>query len=161
MTNSRGNNGNSDRFHFLGLQITADGDCSHEIKRQRCLLLGRKALTNVVKVKSHNSGRLFATPWTVAHQAPPSMGFSRRDYWSGLPFCPPGDLPNPGIKPRSPTLQADALTSEPPGEMFIRRGSSAQNHTGGCTCSQVSTVHLSSGVACGQREASRGRAGPD
>ena len=60
--------------------------------------------------------RLFATPWTVAHQAPPSMGFSRQEYWSGLPFPSPGDLPNPGIKPRSPTLQADALTSEPPGK---------------------------------------------
>ena len=51
--------------------------------------------------------RLFVTPWTVAHQAPPSMGFIRQEYWSGLPFPSPGDLPNPGIKPRSPTLQAD------------------------------------------------------
>ena len=51
-----------------------------------------------------------ATPWTVAHQAPPSMGFSRQEYWSGLPFPSPGDLPDPGIKPRSPALQADALT---------------------------------------------------
>ena len=60
--------------------------------------------------------RLFATtPWTVAHQAPPSMEFSRWEYWSGLPFPSPGDLPNPGIKPQSPTLQADALPSEPPG----------------------------------------------
>ena len=55
-------------------------------------------------------------PWTVAHQVPPSMGFSRQEYWSGLPFPSPGDLPNPGIKPRSPTLQADALTSAPPGK---------------------------------------------
>ena len=54
--------------------------------------------------------------WTVAHQAPPSMGFSRQEYWSGLPFPSPGDLPDPGIEPRSPTLQADALTSAPPGE---------------------------------------------
>ena len=60
--------------------------------------------------------RLFATPWTVAHQAPPSMGFSRPEYWSGLPFPSPGDLPDPGIEPRSPALQADALTSEPPGK---------------------------------------------
>ena len=51
-----------------------------------------------------------------SHQAPPSMGFSRQEYWSGLPFPSPGDLPNPGIKPRSPALQADALTSEPPGK---------------------------------------------
>ena len=53
-------------------------------------------------------------PWTVAHQAPPSTGFSRQEYWSGLPFPSPGDLPDPGIEPRSPTLQADALTSAPP-----------------------------------------------
>ena len=50
----------------------------------------------------------------IAYQAPPSMGFSRKDYWSGLPFPSPGNLPNPGIEPRSPTLQADALSSEPP-----------------------------------------------
>ena len=63
---------------------------------------------------------LFATPWTAAYQAPPSIGFSRQEYWSGLPFPSPGGLPNPGIEPRSPTLQADALTSEPPGKkMYI------------------------------------------
>ena len=58
--------------------------------------------------------RLFATPWTVAYQTSPSRGFSRQEYWSGLPFSSPGDLPDPGIEPRSPALQADALTSEPP-----------------------------------------------
>ena len=51
------------------------------------------------------------TPWTVAHQAPLSMGFSRQEYWSGLPFPPPGDLPDPGIKLLSPALQADSLPS--------------------------------------------------
>ena len=56
------------------------------------------------------------TPWTVAHQAPLSMGFSRQKYWSGLPCPPPGGLPNSGIKPRSPALQADSLPSEPPGK---------------------------------------------
>ena len=56
----------------------------------------------------------FATPWTAACQAPLSMGFSRQEYWSGLPFPPPGDLPNPGIEPGSPALQADSLQSEPP-----------------------------------------------
>ena len=66
-----------------------------------------------VKVKSLSHVRLFVTPWTVAHQAPPSMGFSRQEYWSGLPFPSPGDLPDPGIEPRSPALRADALTSEP------------------------------------------------
>ena len=60
--------------------------------------------------------QLFVTPWTVAHQAPPSMGFSRREYWSGLPFPSPGDFPDPEIKPRSPALEADALTSEPQGK---------------------------------------------
>jgi len=46
------------------------------------------------------------TPWTVAHQAPLSMGFSKQEYWSGLPCCPPGDLPDPGIKPMSPASPA-------------------------------------------------------
>ena len=59
-------------------------------------------------------GRLSATPWTAAHQAPLSMGFSGQECWSGLPCPPPGDLPNPGIKPRSPKLQADSLPSKPP-----------------------------------------------
>ena len=59
----------------------------------------------------------FATPWTVAYQAPPSMEFSRQEYWSGLPFPSPGDLPDPGIEPGFPTLQADALPSEPPGKL--------------------------------------------
>ena len=54
-------------------------------------------------------------PWTVAHQASPSMGFSRQEYWSGLPFPSPGDLPDPEIELGSPALEADALTSEPPG----------------------------------------------
>ena len=67
------------------------------------------------EVKLLSRVRLFATPWTIAYQAPPSMGFSRQEYWSGLPFPPPGDLPNPGIQPGSPAFQAHALTSEPPG----------------------------------------------
>ena len=53
--------------------------------------------------------------WTVDHQTPPSMGSSRQEYWNGLPFPSPGDLHNPGVEPRSPALQADPLTSEPPG----------------------------------------------
>ena len=69
-----------------------------------------------VKVKSLSRVRLFATLWTAAHQAPPSMGFSRQEYWSGLPFPSPGDLPDPGIEPRSPVLRADTLLSEPPGK---------------------------------------------
>ena len=79
-----------------------------------------------MKVKLLSRVQLFVTPWTVAYQAPLSMGPSRQEYWSGLPFPSPywsgllfpspGDLPDPGIEPESPTLQADALTSEPPGK---------------------------------------------
>ena len=72
-----------------------------------------------VKVKLLIHVRLFATPWTVAYQAPPSMGFSRQKYWSGLPFPSPGDLPDPGIEPRSPASQTDALPSEPPGKYLL------------------------------------------
>ena len=74
----------------------------------RTLLIG-------YEVKSLSHVRLFTTLWSIAHIAPLSMGFSRQEYWSGLPFYSPGDLPNPGIEPRSPALQADALTSQPPG----------------------------------------------
>ena len=77
-----------------------------------------------MKVKLLSHVRLFVIPWTVAYQAPPSTGFSKqesgdstgvhwRTHWSGLAFLSPGDLPNPGIEPESPTLQADALPSEP------------------------------------------------
>ena len=59
-----------------------------------------------------SSDRLFATPWAVARQAPLSMGFPRQEHWSGLPFPSPGDLPNPGIEPGSPALQADSLPAE-------------------------------------------------
>ena len=66
-------------------------------------------------MKSLSCVQLFATPWTVAYQAPPSMGFSRQEYLSGLTFPSPGDLLDSGIKPLSPALQADALLSEAPG----------------------------------------------
>ena len=65
---------------------------------------------------SHSVVSDSATPQTVAPQAPLCMGFSRQQYWTGLPFPPPGDLTHPGIEPRSPALQADSLPSEPPGE---------------------------------------------
>ena len=64
---------------------------------------------------------LFVTPWTVAHQAPLSMGFSRQEYWSGLPFLPPGDLPNPGMEPESsasPALAGEFFTIESPGLLW-------------------------------------------
>ena len=66
-----------------------------------------------------NSGQLLAIPWTVACQAPLSAGFSRQEYWSGLPVPPPGDLPHPGIEPRSlvsPSLAGGFFTTLPPGK---------------------------------------------
>ena len=60
------------------------------------------------------------TPWTVAHQAPLSMGFSRQEYWSELPFPPPVDLPDPEIEPMFPALQADSLLSEPSGKTIVK-----------------------------------------
>ena len=75
--------------------------------RDSCLLLLLSRFSRV---------RLCATPWTAAHQAPPTLGFSRQEYWSGLPFPSPEDLPNPGIEPTSPALQADSLPAEPQGK---------------------------------------------
>ena len=74
-----------------------------------------------VKVKSLSRVRLFVTPWTVAYQAPQFMEFSRHEYWSGWPCPSPVDLPDPGIKPGSPTLQADTLPSKPPGKSEMVR----------------------------------------
>ena len=71
---------------------------------------------NVVVVKSLSRVQSFVTPWTVAHQFPLSMGFPRQEYWSGLPFPSPGDLPNPGIRPASPTLADRFFTPELPGK---------------------------------------------
>ena len=71
-----------------------------------------------VKAKSLSHVWFSATSWTVAYQDPPSMEFSRQEYWSGLPFPSPGDLPDPGIEPQSPALQADTLSSEPLGKPF-------------------------------------------
>ena len=73
-----------------------------------------------MKVKSLSRIWLCATPWTVAHQAPPSMEFSRQEYWSGLPFPSSGDLSDSGIEPRSPALRAEALLSEAPGKVLYR-----------------------------------------
>ena len=90
-----------------------------------------------VKVKSLSRVRLFATPWSVAYQTPPSMGFSRQVYWSGLPFPSPGDLPDPGIEPRSPAFQADALNSDPPGKPIPKKGNAKE-------CSNYHTIALNS-----------------
>ena len=100
-----------------------------------------------VKVKSLSHVQLFATPWTVAFQAPLSMGFSRQEHWSGLPFPSAGDLPHPGIKPSSSATQADSLLSEPPG----RYGEAAlpqwiswfPKYWDSCTCQQTDfPIHL-------------------
>ena len=70
----------------------------------------------IFPVKWLSHVRLFATPWTLAYQAPQSMEFSRQEYWSGLSFSSPGDLPDPGIEHWSPALQADSLLTELPGK---------------------------------------------
>ena len=72
-----------------------------------------------VKSEAARSCPTLCNPWTVAYQAPPSMEFSRQDYWSRLPFPSPGDLLDPGMEPESPTWQADALPSEPPGNLKL------------------------------------------
>ena len=81
-------------------------------------------LYHLWKVKLLSRVWLFATRWTVAYQASPSMGFSRQEYCSGLPLSSPVDLPDPGIKPGSPALQADALPSEPAGKPTVPLGKS-------------------------------------
>ena len=70
-----------------------------------------------MRARSLSDVRLFGTPWTAARQAPLSMGFSRQEYWSGLPFPPPGDLPNSEIEPESPVLAGGFFTTEPPGKL--------------------------------------------
>ena len=109
---------------------------------KRSLIHERRVLLPVpLKVTTGEKGsvslspiQLFETLWTVAHQAPLSMGFSRQEYWSGLPFCSPRDLPNPGIEPRSPALQMDSLRFEPLGCLGLNSvspapGREAQNVT--------------------------------
>ena len=76
-----------------------------------------------MKVTSLSCVLLFSTPWTVAYQDPLSMGFSRQEYWCGLPLPSPGDLPDPGIEPGSLTLQADTLPSESPGKPLFHQNS--------------------------------------
>ena len=93
-------------------------------------------------MKSLSHVQLFATLWTIAYQASLSMGFSRQEYWSGLPLPSPGDLRNPGIEPGSPALEADALTSEPPGKpVFLGGGHNSTENTG------LSNFLLHSGIA--------------
>ena len=105
----------------MGLQQSGQGEGCWEVRDEEWAIRWSRTVTAIERTLQFSSAqslshvRLFATPWAVAHQAPPSMGFSRQEYWSELPFLSPGDLPDPGIEPRSPALWADALTSEPPG----------------------------------------------
>ena len=79
-----------------------------------CKIFKGKSMKTRSEVKSIRRVRIFATPWTIAYQDPQAMGFFKQEYWSGWPFAFPGDLPNPGIEPGSPALQAEALPSNPP-----------------------------------------------
>ena len=103
--------GLSRQEYWNGLPFPTSG----YISKEKDIIISKKRS----EVKSLSRIQLFVTPWTVAYNAPPFMGLSRQEYWSGLP-CPfPEDLTHPGIKPRSPALQADSLPSEPPGKSFL------------------------------------------
>ena len=98
------------------MDCSPPGSSIHRIFQARVLKWGAIAFSSV----SHSIvSQLFETPWTAACQAPLSMGFSRQEYWSGLPFPSPGDLPDLGIETGSPTLHADSLLSEPPGKLPV------------------------------------------
>ena len=94
------------KHQFFGTQLSLQSNSHIHMTTGKTIALTRRTFD---EVKSLSCVWLFATPWTIAYQAPPSMGFSRQEYWSRLLFLSPGDLPNPGIEPGSPTLQADAL----------------------------------------------------
>ena len=97
-----------------------------------------------VKVKLLSCVQLFAIPWAVAHQAPPSMGFSRQEYWSGLSFPPPEDLPDPGIEPGSFTLQADTSLPEPPGKGVHVQHNKYNEHC--CMLHETLVIRINPGI---------------
>ena len=108
----------------MPLSVFAEGGLKHSKHVNDLTRASRTTQVNIpplvnVKVKLLSRIQLFATPQTVAYQAPPSMGVSRTECWSGLPFPSPGDLPDPGIEPRSPALRADALPSAPSGKQAV------------------------------------------
>jgi len=121
--------GLSRQEYWSGLPRPPPGDLPHPAIKPRSPALqpdslpaeppGKPTVYNT-EVKSLSRVQLFATPWSVAYQAPPSMGFSRQEYRSGLPFPSPGDLPDPGIESGSPARQADALRAEPPGIQVVK-----------------------------------------
>ena len=97
-------------FRFPGLNVQLSPYAVHPKLSRHCQLPTR------ARMLSHSVVSDSVTPWTVACQAPLSIGFSWQEYWSGLPFPPPGDLPDPGIKLRSPALAGRFFISEPPGK---------------------------------------------
>ena len=94
----------SEKDMLDAIQVDQGGQCDRNRETMSYRRTGKRG-----KWKLLSPVQLFVTPWTVAHQAPQHMEFSRKEYWSGLPCPPPGDLPDPGIKPRTPALQADSL----------------------------------------------------
>ena len=104
------------KLKTIGLQMHNFATAWH-FTMNRDLKLNYPVHTFISEWKSLSCVWLFVTPWTVACQAPLSMGLSRQEYWSGLPFPSPGDLSNPGIEPGSSALQADSLPPEPPGKL--------------------------------------------
>ena len=105
---------------WSGLPFPSPGDLSTQelnpgLPHCRQTLYRLSHHCEVMMSQSLSRVHLFVALWTVIHQAPLSMGFSGQEHWSGLPFPSLGDPPNPGIEPRSPTLQVDSLPSEPPG----------------------------------------------
>ena len=100
-------------------------------------LLGSALSIPKQKCKSLSHVPFFVTPWTVARQAPLSMGLSKKEYWSGLPFPPPGDFPDPGIELRSPALQVDSLPSEPQGKTMSIPSQQLWSDSGGQLTSQL------------------------
>ena len=142
-------------FHVLSSNMVASllVQCQKIfLQRWRCRfnLWVRKIPWRKVKVKSFSRVQLFATSWTRAYGASPSMGFSRQEYWSGLPFPSPGDLPDPGIKPGSAALEADALTSEPPGKpkSYLRNSQSKGDTLIFLSVSCKQKINLSWKVPC-------------
>ena len=112
------------RLELVAISYSRGSSWPRDQTQVSCIAGRFSTIWAVSEVKLISRARLFATPWTVAYQAPPSVGFSRQEYWSGLPLPSPGDLPHPGIEPRSLALQADALPSEPPGKLIWAIGKS-------------------------------------
>ena len=98
--------------------LVKEGYTSHTLYLEACLF-NELDFIQCCAAFSHSVVSNSGTPWTVALQTPLSMGFSRQEYWTGLPCPSPGDLPNLEIEPRSPTFQMDSLLSEPPGKPYF------------------------------------------